>query len=209
MVTFTGVVSLPLLFKVFDSDPLAPSSPIVTVFVMSVVPAGTGFATVTVNVVELLAPPPASVPTFRVHTLPAGAFGTQLQPVPVYVVFAGTVSVNVTFVAATFPVFVYKIVYPTVLPGVVVMPPSVLLTVRSGLTPSGVVSLPLLFAMVDSGPLAPSSPIVTVFVMSVVPAGTGVATVTVNVVEPLAPPATDPTFCVHVLPVQFHAAPPA
>jgi hypothetical protein len=54
----------------------------------------------------LAPPPPATVPTFRIHELPALLFGAHTQPVPVNDVFAGTVSVIVTLLAPILPLFV-------------------------------------------------------------------------------------------------------
>src|SRR3954451_19590159 len=85
-----------------------------------------------------------------------------------------------------------------VAPGIAVVPPSVLVTVRSGAAVTGVVSEPVLSAGVGSGPLVPSSATVTVFEIPVVPAGSGVATVTAKTTDPEPPAATVPSGRVQV-----------
>ena len=51
--------------------------------------------TVSVKVAEPFAPPPANAPTLRVQTEPTLLAGKHIQPVPVKVVLAGTVSLRV------------------------------------------------------------------------------------------------------------------
>src|SRR5690242_9905321 len=104
----TGVVSLPELLPGLGSVPFVPSSAIVAVFEICVTPAGSGSATVTANV----ALPPADAatePTASVQVEPALLFGVQDHPAveapALNVVFAGTVSVNVTPEAPRLPVF--------------------------------------------------------------------------------------------------------
>src|SRR5262245_47845498 len=81
--------------------------------------------------------------------------------------------------------------------GTALTPPSVLLSWKSGCAFTGVVSIALLLAETGSGM---SLPIVALLVISVTPAGTGLVTVSVNVIEPLALIASEPTFLVHRLP---------
>src|SRR4051812_21785987 len=90
------------------------------------------------------------------------------------------------------------------------MPPSDLVTRRSGAATTGVVSVPVLLLGVGSGPLVPSSAIVTVFAPCVTPAGNALSTRTLKVAVPLAPAARLATGSVHVDPgavfgVQVHA----
>src|SRR5436190_24123163 len=102
----SGVVSRPVLSAAFKSAPFAPSSPIVTVLVMVVTPAGTELAIVNTKGVELLLPA-AKPPMLLVQRLLALLSGLQLQPAPLKVVLAGTVSVRTTPVAPCVPVLVY------------------------------------------------------------------------------------------------------
>ena len=136
---------------------------------------------------------------------PALLFGAQTQPAVLApglkVVLAGTVSVSDTPVAPWVPTFVTWSAYTTVPPGVVLTPPSLLTSVRSGAAVSGVVSVELLFAGVGSGPFVPSSAIVPVLLICVTPAGTGFATVTAKVRAAAgAPAARAPTTFVQVEP---------
>src|SRR5215469_13386140 len=79
-------------------------------------------------------------------------------------------------------------------PGSVVTPPSVLVTTRSGPALIGVESEAVLLAGLASGPCVPSSPILTVLVICVSPAGTGIGTLTANTTEPWAPAGRLPTL---------------
>src|SRR5687767_7789175 len=81
--------------------------------------------------------------------------------------------------------------------GTALTPWSVLLSWKSGCAFTGVVSSAVLSPVSGSGmPL----PMVAVLVIVVTPAGTGLVTVSVNVIEPLALIASEPTFFVQLLP---------
>src|SRR5437016_5391914 len=73
-------------------------------------------------------------------------------------------------------------------PGTPRIPPSDLVKVRSGWAVTGVVSLAMLLPGVGSAPFVPSSPTLAVLVIVSTPAGRGLITVTVKVVEALVPP---------------------
>src|SRR5262245_7151712 len=81
--------------------------------------------------------------------------------------------------------------------GTALTPPSVLLSCKSGCAFTGVVSNAVLSLVSGSGmPL----PMVAVLVIVVTPDATGLVTGNVNVIEPLALSASEPTFFVHRLP---------
>src|SRR6516225_817061 len=79
-------------------------------------------------------------------------------------------------------------------PGSVDVPPSVLVTNRSGPALIGVLSEAELLARLTSAPWVPSSAILTLLVSARCPAGTGIGTVTANTAEPLAPAGRLPTL---------------
>src|SRR5262245_45412153 len=80
------------------------------------------------------------------------------------------------------------------------IPPSVLVTIRSGWAATGVVSLALLLAEIGSTPLLPSSPMLAVLLLWVAPARRGVSTVTAKVgLAAPAPPTTLSIVSVQVL----------
>src|SRR6185295_5515475 len=81
--------------------------------------------------------------------------------------------------------------------GTALTPRSVLLSWKSGCAFTGVVSSAVLLPETGSAILLP---MVAVLLISVTPAGTGLVTVNVNVIEPLALMASEPTFFVQVLP---------
>src|SRR4051794_8385221 len=83
---------------------------------------------------------------------------------------------------------------------------SVLVTDRSGAAVTGVVSVPVLFPAVGSGPFAPSSAATAVLASWVTPAGSDGSTVTAKTTVPVAPPATVPTVNVHVEATQLQPA---
>src|SRR4051812_8720889 len=86
------------------------------------------------------------------------------------------------------------------------MPPSDLVTDRSGAAVTGVGSVTVLSAGVPSGPLDPSSATATVFPIDVIPAGSGESTVTAKATEPAPPATTVPTAKVQVPVAQVQPA---
>ena len=85
----------------------------------------------------------------------------------------------------------------TVPPGVVLTPPSLFVSVRSGAASTGVVSLAVLLPGTGS---VTADATLAVLAICVTPAATGLTTVSAKVALPEAPPATVPTASVQVLP---------
>ena len=105
-VEVTGTLASAELLFVFDSAPLAPSSLMLTVFVIAVVPEGKELATRTTNDVVLLLFA-ASEPVLNWHKSPAFAPTKQFHTlVPTNVVLVGTYSVSKTLFTSMLPVLV-------------------------------------------------------------------------------------------------------
>src|SRR5690606_33754223 len=78
--------------------------------------------------------------------------------------------------------------------------PSVLVKVKSGTAVTGVSSVSLLSPGVGSGPLLPSSPILTPLLMALTPAAKGLSTCTANIKLPLSPALKVAKLRVQILP---------
>src|SRR5205809_7623619 len=96
-------VSVSDAFAVAGDTLLAPSSVILVLLTMLLMPAATGLLTRTTNVAEPLPPPPLRLPTVIVHTVPPAApllHPVQAElPAATKVLPVGTVSVSNTPVA--------------------------------------------------------------------------------------------------------------
>src|SRR4051794_5051378 len=104
----SGVGSVLVLSSGVGSGPLAPSSAITTLLAMSVIPSGRTGSTVTANVTVPVAPA-ASAPRVSSH-VPVVHRHPGAEASASKVVYAGTVSVRTTPVAAWLPVLAYDIV---------------------------------------------------------------------------------------------------
>jgi hypothetical protein len=166
----------------------------VTVLTIVAVPAGKVAPTVTSNgtVVELF----AATVTTSVQVLPAASLGVQVQPVPVKVVLAGTVSVSVV-VPGVPPPLVTVMSYPSTSfgPTCVVGPAGVPFTENRVLTASNAAAVGVVTVHDEQIPVDE----VTVLTIVAVPAGKVAATVTSNgtVAEPMA---ATVTCWIHVAP---------
>jgi hypothetical protein len=162
----------------------------VTVLTIVVVAGGRVAATVTSNgtVVELL----AATVTSWMHVPSAASLGVQVQPVPVKVVLAGTVSVRVVVPGVPPPLVTVRLYTSTSFgptsvdgPAGVVVPAGVVTDARV-FTVSSTATVGVVTAHDEQVPVDE----VTVLAMVVVPAGKLAATVTVNDTGTVAPTAT-------------------